>query len=52
MPDIGEIFECQQERGNSEDLYSVSKIKDDVRTLLIPSQHIQLLHPGIVVFDF
>ena len=30
MPDIGGILECQQERGNSEDLYSVIMIKDDV----------------------
>ena len=30
MPDIGEILECWQERGNSDNLYTVSVIKDDV----------------------
>ena len=30
MLDIGEILECQQERGISEDLYAVSMIKDNV----------------------
>ena len=28
-PEIGEILDCQQERGNPEDLYSISIIKDD-----------------------
>ena len=31
-PDIGEILECRQERGNSEDLYTISVKKDDVHS--------------------
>ena len=29
MPEISEILKCKQERGNPEDLYAVSVIKDD-----------------------
>ena len=28
--DIGEILECRRDRGNSEDLYAVSAVKDDI----------------------
>ena len=34
MPDIGEILKCQQERGNSEDIYAVGTIRKRSCTLL------------------
>ena len=30
MPEIGEILQCKQERGNPEDLYAVSIMKGEL----------------------
>ena len=38
MPEIGEILECMQERGNPEDLYAVSVLKDDTIVRHVPCE--------------
>ena len=38
MPEIGEILKCKQERGNPEDLYGVSVLKDDTIVGHVPHE--------------
>ena len=38
MPKIGEILKCKQERGNPEDLYAVSVLKDDTIVGQVPRE--------------
>ena len=38
MPEIGEILECKQERGNPKDLYAISVIKNDTIVGHVPRE--------------
>ena len=47
MPDIGEILECRQERGNSEDLCAVSTIR---RCTLLYLVNTISIHPASAIW--
>ena len=38
MPEIGEILQCEQERGNPENSYAVSMTKDDTIVGHVPHE--------------
>ena len=53
MPEIGEILECKQERGNPEDLYAISITKDDTIIGHVPREKLRVVwyfleHDGTV----
>ena len=53
MPEIGKILQCKQERGNPEDSYTVSVMKDDTIVGYVPHEKSHVMqyfieHDGVV----